>query len=568
MGETTIWTGLPGSGRATAAVELALANSYQGRLTWWIVDSRTRSDRVERSLMQASPGGVAGVEVILERGVAQLILDSAADPHSAVSPAMRELVFRALLGESVLHDRLAAPDSAGWAAKASQLYDRTNGNAANPINLDRIRTVIPWLNELFLRYDRWLEEHDLVDEALLPSLALNEIERDVVELPHLLIIDRMPEPSEAAIQLLLRVSELSKQTTVLMDSTREAPAANLGRWFVERLDEKCDWTEKPFPSLEERASFASRIFASPGITNPSPVDTEIWFHRDEASEIATVIRDAADWVHGQHLSEDDVAIVCADVGDSLPRIRELAGSYGLRLNAPLVKPMMSRPLTALLMDLVKLRTGGLDRARLTSLLVNPLVKYGDLLRNSSNVMLLDSVARKAGIRGGRGGFGRVWATPLQSGIDYHRIGYRKSDDLELDERRRQTVENEADRLQSMLGELRALNDLLHALPNPCTPVELRNWVDDCLRELGVFAAIHMSNGKHDDLDERLTYGRLDILLNNLAKLQGVGGERRSLATWSDLLHQGLRRMTVSKPQRIRCGVQVLNATDLPGLRCK
>jgi PD-(D/E)XK nuclease superfamily len=567
MGELTLWTGLPGSGRFQAAVEKALADAHSGLWTWWVVDSRRRAERVEQALLNEAADGVAGVSVILARQLAQHVLSSSGSTLNAISPTMRELIFRALVGESDYRDHWNPPDSAGWARKASQMYERVHGATENPVTGELLDVRVPWVRELFRRYDAWLEQHSRVDEVLLPKMAEDEIGRGIALLPDSLILDRLPEPSQSITNLLTVVSGKVTQTLVLSDHVAGVFATDAGAWVNEWVKDQNPVTTRQFPSSPQVFGFAKSVFNSPAVY-PNANDTRIWFHPSEANEITHILRDAARWVHDEGLEESDLAIVCADYAGSLPRLRELAPHYGLRFDASQVWPMSARPLTALVLDLLALRTQGLERTRLISLLLNPLVRYDGKLGDNRNVLALDTAARDAGIRGGRGTFQREWIDPLRRAIDRIRIPRSIPDDPEAEERANRSAQWEADRLQAILGELGDVVTFIGELPNPCTGENVRDWVDTCLARLRVFPRTHARSGVTSELDERLTYGRLKILFENLRQMQGIGGEKRSLATWVDLIQQGLQRMTVSEPRRIRAGIPVLLPADLPGLNVK
>lgn len=190
MGEITLWTGLPGSGKSAAAVERVVVQARAGHSVWWVVDTRARADRIERCLLDESPEGLAGVQVILTAQLAQQVVLSDGALANTVSSSVRELVFRALLGDSEYRDRWNPPDSAGWVRKASQIFDRLHGIADNPITGELLDVRIPWMRELFRRYDDWLKKQDALDQAFLPQIAADEIRAGSAVLPDELILDR------------------------------------------------------------------------------------------------------------------------------------------------------------------------------------------------------------------------------------------------------------------------------------------------------------------------------------------------------------------------------------------
>ncbi len=567
MGELYLWTGLPDSGRFTAAVEQTIESAQIGSCTWWMVNTRRHADRIENALLNAKPNGVSGISVILAGQLAQHILADIGTTQNAVSPSVRELVFRALMGDSEYRDRWNPPDSAGWARKASQLYERMHGAVDNPVSGETLDVRIPWMRELFRRYDAWLVGQNHVDEALLPGIAGGVIRDSGARLPDRLILDRLPEPSVSITDLLTVVSENVTHTTVIADYSAGVNATSASEWVNQWVKGRDPISIQTFPSPAVTTAFAKAVFTSFD-HNPNPNDTRIWFHPSETDEITHVLRDAAVRVHDQDLDESDLAIVCTDFGTTFPRLHELAPHYGLRLDASRAWPMSARPLTALVLDLLILRTQGFERSRLMSLLLNPLVRYDGRLGDETNVLLLDTTARDAGIRGGRGTFEREWRRPLERAIEHISVPRSIPDDPEAEDRVNQAAQWSSKRLRSLVGELDDVVSLISELPNPCTGKAVQDWVDKCLTELRVFPRTHTKSGLFDEFDERLTYGRLKVLFENLHQVKGVGGEKRTLATWTDLIQQGLQRLSVSEPRRIRAGIPVLSPADLPGLQVR
>ncbi len=569
------WTGLPGSGRFPAAVEHAVSAARAGRAVWWIVDGRRQGERVEDGLLDSCPDGIAGVEVVTVNRLAQRLLEDAGTPLNPVSPTLRELIFRSLVGERDFAARWTPPDSAGWVRKASQLFERTHASGPDSLSRDQLRARFPWMPALYQAYDRWLDTTQRQDEAALPGMALRLLEDIPTTLPGLLIVDRLAPLSHRLEHLLGTLAGKVDEVIRLVDHADSVFAV-----APEDPDRDALWpsatTTRPFSSSAANLAFARELFtvrAAPddddtGPTRiPPPHDAALWFHPDPAAEVRMVLRDAAYWVHETPVDESDIAIVCADLNGTLPRLRELAESYGLRLDASRSWLLIARPLAVLVLDLLALRTAGLQRNRLTSLLLNPLVKYKKHLGSRENVLLLDTAAKDAGVRGGHGTFEREWAAPLQRVIELKRRPRRLPDDPEEGARVRDAAQREASRLAASLDELRDLVNLIHGLPDNCSAAELREWMDTLFSALDVDSRLHTVLRSGGDLDERLTLGRINVLFANLAQM-APGEQRRPLARWVELVRQGMQRMTVSEPQRIRAGIPVLAPGDLRGLRVK
>ncbi|MCB2212682.1 PD-(D/E)XK nuclease family protein [bacterium] len=568
------WTGLPGAGRFSAALERAVDTARSGRAVWWIVDGRRQGERVERALLEACPDGIAGVEIVTVNRLAQWLLEDAGTPLNPVSPTLRELIFRSLIGEREFAARWTPPDSAGWVRKASQLFERTHASGPDSLNRDQLRARFPWMPALYQAYDRWLQTAQRQDEAALAGLALRLLEDDPATLPGLLIVDRLAPLSHRLEHLLGAFAGTVDAAIRLVDQTDGVFALASPDPDREALWPQATAT-RPFSSPAAASAFARELFtvsATPDDDpNPSrvppPHNSALWFHPDPAAEAQMVLRDAAYWVHETPVDESDIAIVCADLNGTLPRLRELADSYGLRLDASRSWPLIARPLAVLVLDLLSLRTAGLQRNRLTSLLLNPLVKYKKQLSSRENVLLLDTAAKEAGVRGGHGTFEREWAGPLKRVIELKRRPRRVPDDPEDEARVRAAAEQEANTLAASLIELRDLINLIHSIPDNCSAGELQQWLDSLFAELDIDSRLHTILRSGGDLDERLTLGRINVLFANLAQM-APGEHRRPLARWVELIRQGMQRMTVSEPQRIRAGIPVLVPGDLRGLRVK
>ncbi len=573
MGSIELWTGLPGSGRKVKLLDRVLNTSASGRLTWYVVDTIRRVERIETSLHEFSGGVIAGIEVMPVGKLAGFVLEASGISQPTVDTDVRELLFQQIFQDVTRVSNLGSYSSPGWIKKTVYYWEQVQEEKSLR---SKLRSKYPWMVEIFDRYQDLLNDENLVDIAALPSFASVRLNGSPKNGPELLVIDTLGPQASSLNDLISKLSSKVQETIVLVDYlTNPGPALKLGENDYQRWKKNPTIKEKTIPSSERRSKLANVLFTTEKINQDKLDKTQIYLEgfRNQVEEVKAVAGKIAELQRIRNLTENQVSVVCTDLKEYSTLIEEIFPYFGLTSDIRLGKSLATHPLIHLVLQLFQLKSRKLPADDVISVLTNPYASYGKNLNSIDKVTYLDTLLKIARISGGSNDLNETWSKPLKKLVfDYQQpgsSGLTSSDKDIISDCPIEIEENLTAWIREAYREFEILaKDILKFKPEN-NPEEIKKWMLDLLFKLNIadFNRSELNQRFDNDLEIQQVWSSFNLVLKLVDRSLRISGVQKChLKRYSELLKISLKEKRYRTDSKFRGGINVTGPLDIRGQR--